>query len=67
MTQKELDIIENQNIPFDELDNLSYIVNIEHCNSFTEVIKVYLYGVIQGKRQERNRRKKSTDKSKYML
>lgn len=68
MTQKELDAIGYQDMPFDELDNLKHIFySADNRGIIWGLVKVYLYGVIQGKRQERSRRKKSTDKSKYML
>lgn len=68
MTQKDLDIIGHQDAPFDELYNLKHIFYSENNRDILwGLIKVYLYGVIQGKRQERNRRKKSTDAYKYML
>lgn len=58
MTQKELDAIGYQDMPFDELDNLKYIFySADNRGIIWGLVKVYLYGVIQGKRQERNRRK----------
>lgn len=68
MTQKELDIIGHLDAPFDELYNLKHILySASNRGILWGLVKVYLYGVIQGKRKERTRRKKSTDAYKYML
>lgn len=59
--KSELHILYNQPLPLNQLDLLYAIEDIEDSKAIT-LCNVYLWGYIQGKRDERARRKNINDK-----
>lgn len=52
------EIINKQRLPIDELPILSSLRDVDKDEGAWDMIKAYLYGMMQGKRVERARRKR---------